>query len=203
MGNSSSLATDQSGWICHLADSCAQGLSGTDVQTPCNWRHGRAAGGFVGWPTDPRSQDGNARRGKPFLCERVNPVSLSEGVAVFTEFQPASSGFRRYRAVGVSVAAHLTVLAAIVLHNPKIFDVGPTWLAHGDGAHTYKLIYIAPDASDNAPPDAAKLIFPRQANKTLASASTATKARSRSLSQWSQTRKPETTTPTPGHRWAP
>ncbi len=87
---------------------------------------------------------------------------------MFTGIQPASSGFRRYRAVGVSVAAHLTVLAVIVFHNPKVFELGPAWLAHGDGARDYKPIYIAPDASDIISPDAAKLIFPRQANKMRA-----------------------------------
>ena len=87
---------------------------------------------------------------------------------MFTGIQPTTSGFRRHRAVGVSVAAHLTVLAVIVFHHPKVFELGPAWLAHGDGAHTYKLIYIAPDASDNISPDAAKLIFPRQANKMRA-----------------------------------
>jgi TonB family protein len=87
---------------------------------------------------------------------------------VFTELQPKNSGFRRHRAVGVSVAAHLTVLAAIVFHSPRIIDLGPAWLAYGDGAHTYKLIYIAPDANDDATSDAAKLVFPRQASKTYA-----------------------------------
>ena len=85
---------------------------------------------------------------------------------MFTELQPVSSGLRRHRVVGASVAAHLAVLAAIVFHSPKVIDLGPAWLAFGDGAHTYKLIYIAPDASDSTPPNEAKLIFPRQASKT-------------------------------------
>jgi TonB family protein len=87
---------------------------------------------------------------------------------VFTGLQPTSSGLRRYRAVSASVAAHLVALAVIVFHSPKVFELGPAWLAHGDDAHTYKLIYIAPDASDDISPDAAKLIFPRQANKMRA-----------------------------------
>jgi TonB family protein len=91
---------------------------------------------------------------------------------VFTGIQPTSSGFRRYRAVGASVAAHLALLGVIVVHNPKVIDVGPTWLAFGDAAHTYKLAYIAPDAADNTPPDAAKLVFPRQANNTHAHSQT-------------------------------
>ena len=59
------------------------------------------------------------------------------------------------------MAAHLIVLAAIVFHNPQIIDVTPTWLAYGDGTHTYQLVYVAPEASDNTPPEAAKLLFPR------------------------------------------
>jgi TonB family protein len=53
----------------------------------------------------------------------------------------------------------LAVLAAIVFHNPRIIDVSPAWLAHGDGAHTYKLVYL-PSDDDIPPSDAAKLLFP-------------------------------------------
>jgi TonB family protein len=80
---------------------------------------------------------------------------------VFTGLQPTKSRFKRYRAVEVSVAAHLAVLAVIVFHNPQIIDVSPTWLAYGDSSHTYQLVYVAPDVSDNTPPDPAKLLFPR------------------------------------------
>ncbi len=83
---------------------------------------------------------------------------------MFTGLQPTNSRLRRYRAVEVSVAAHLLVLAVIVLHNPQLIDVTPTWLAYGDGSHTYQLVYVPPDASDNSSPDPAKLLFPR-ANK--------------------------------------
>lgn len=85
---------------------------------------------------------------------------------MFTGLQPASSILHRRRAVEVSVAAHLAVLAAIVFHNPKVIDLSPTWLAYGDSAHTYKLIYFPSGANKNNDkrPDAAKLLFPR-ANK--------------------------------------
>jgi protein TonB len=62
------------------------------------------------------------------------------------------------------VAAHLALLAAIVFHNPRVIDLRPEWLAYGDGAHTYQLIYTPPN-TDNAPPDAAKLLFPPPASK--------------------------------------
>jgi TonB family protein len=76
-----------------------------------------------------------------------------------------NSGFRRHPAVGVSVAAHLAVLAVLAFHNPRVIDLSPTWLAYGDGAHTYKLIYLRPGANDETPPDAAKLLFPPRASQ--------------------------------------
>ena len=80
--------------------------------------------------------------------------------------EPATSWFRRHRPVGVSVAAHLAVLAVIAFHNPRVIDLTPTWLAYGNGAHTNKLIYFPAGASNNnTPPDAARLLFPREAGK--------------------------------------
>jgi len=76
-----------------------------------------------------------------------------------------ASGFRRHRAVAVSVAAHLAVLAMIVFHNPRVTDLSPAGLAYGDGAHTYKLIYLAPSANADTPADAARLLFPPPASK--------------------------------------
>jgi len=84
---------------------------------------------------------------------------------MFISLQPANSGFRRHRTVGVSVAAHLALLAVIALHNPKVIDLKPEWLAYGDGAHTYRLIYLPPGANHDAQADAAKLLFPTAANK--------------------------------------
>jgi TonB family protein len=84
---------------------------------------------------------------------------------VFTGLQPAGSTFRRYRVLALSVAAHLTVLTVIVLHNPKVLDLSPDWLAFGDSPRNYKLVYFPPSATDNTPPDADKLLFPRQPSK--------------------------------------
>jgi TonB family protein len=84
---------------------------------------------------------------------------------VFTGLQPTSSGFRRYGAVEVSVAAHLAVLGVLVFHNAKVIDLSPASLAYGDSSHTYQLIYFPPSAQNDTPPNAAKLLFPRQANK--------------------------------------
>ncbi len=64
------------------------------------------------------------------------------------------------------MAAHLAVLAVLVFHNPRVIDLSPAWLAHGDGAHTYKLVYIPAGANnDGKPPDAAKLLFPPRISK--------------------------------------
>lgn len=79
---------------------------------------------------------------------------------------PPSSGFRRHPAVGVSVAAHLAILLWFALHNPKAIDIAPAWLAYGNGAHTYNLVYFPPENDKVASIDAAKLIFPRQTSKT-------------------------------------
>jgi TonB family protein len=79
--------------------------------------------------------------------------------------EPATSGFRRHVTVGVSVAAHLAVLAVLVFHNPRVIDLSPAWLAYGEGAHSYKLGYLAPDANENVPPEAAKLLFPPRTRK--------------------------------------
>jgi len=76
------------------------------------------------------------------------------------------SGFRRHRAVAVSVAAHLAVLAVLVFHNPRVMDLSLAWLAYGDGAHTYKLVYIPARANNqDKPPDAAKLLFQPRMSK--------------------------------------
>jgi TonB family protein len=66
----------------------------------------------------------------------------------------------------VSVAAHLAVLAVLVFHNPGAIELSPAWLAYGDGAHTYKLVYLPASAkNDDKPPDAAKLLFPPRMSK--------------------------------------
>jgi TonB family protein len=62
------------------------------------------------------------------------------------------------------VAAHLAVLAAIIFHNPRVIELSPAWLAYGDGPHTYQLVYLPP-GKDDAPTNAAKLLFPQHVSK--------------------------------------
>ena len=84
--------------------------------------------------------------------------------AMFAGLQPANSGFRRYRTLSVSVAAHLALLAVIAFRNPRVIDLKAEWLAYGDGANTYQLVYW-PSGENDATPDAAKLLFPSSASK--------------------------------------
>ena len=62
------------------------------------------------------------------------------------------------------MAAHLAVLAMIVFHNPRVIELRPTWLAYGDSAHTYKLIYL-PSGANDATAAEAKLLFPPPASQ--------------------------------------
>lgn len=84
---------------------------------------------------------------------------------MFSGLQPPDSWGRRswlrhHRTVVVSVGAHLTVLAVIVFHNPRIVKLAPTWLAFGDSAHTYHITYI-PTGNAETPLNDAKLILPK------------------------------------------
>ncbi len=83
---------------------------------------------------------------------------------MFSVLQSTGSGPRRNSAVAVSVAAHLALLAVIAFRNPRVVDLSPAWLAYGEGAHTYQLIYLPP-GDDNTPPDHAQLLFPPPATK--------------------------------------
>jgi TonB family protein len=84
---------------------------------------------------------------------------------VFAELQPPDSRGRgswlgRYRVVVVSVSTHLTALAVIVFHNPRIVQLAPTWLAFGDSGHSYHITYI-PVGKEEITLNEAKLVLPR------------------------------------------
>jgi TonB family protein len=61
------------------------------------------------------------------------------------------------------VAAHLAMLSAIAFHNFAPIDLTSESLAHGDSAHSYRLIYLP--ATGVSSVDTAKLIFPRHPSK--------------------------------------
>jgi TonB family protein len=84
---------------------------------------------------------------------------------MFTGLHPASSAFRRNRAVGLSVATHLALLALIAFHNSRAIDLSSTSLAFGDGAHTYKLVYFPPSANNEASPQKDSLLFSSRLTK--------------------------------------
>jgi TonB family protein len=79
---------------------------------------------------------------------------------VFTDLHSTSPAFRSYRAVGVSVTAHLALLAVIAFHNSRAIDLSSTSLAHEDAAHTYKLVYFPPVANAETTAGNASLTFP-------------------------------------------
>ncbi len=81
---------------------------------------------------------------------------------MFTGIQPAGLWLRRYRSVIASVAAHVALLAVIVLHHPKPIDITPTWLAWGNAEHSYKITYLPPGEN---PAHEAKLFLPVSAAK--------------------------------------
>jgi TonB family protein len=76
-----------------------------------------------------------------------------------TSLKTTSSVFHRHRAVGLSVAAHLAVLAVLVFHSQRVIDPSPAWLAHGAGARAYKLTYFPPGADTAKSPEVARLLF--------------------------------------------
>jgi TonB family protein len=63
----------------------------------------------------------------------------------------------------LSVAAHVAMLAAIALHNFPPIELTSESLAHGDSAHSYRLIYLPAPGVTSV--HTAKLIFPRHASK--------------------------------------
>jgi periplasmic protein TonB len=84
---------------------------------------------------------------------------------MFTGLQPARSPFRRNRAVGLSVAAHLALLALIAFHNSGAIDLSSTSLAFGESAHTYKLVYFPPSSNNETSPQKDSLTFSSRLTK--------------------------------------
>jgi TonB family protein len=72
-----------------------------------------------------------------------------------------SNWLRRNRFALASTLAHLAVLALIVLRNPRIVTLQPTWLAWGDSTHTSQITYIPSGNAEN-PLGEAKLLLPSE-----------------------------------------
>lgn len=66
---------------------------------------------------------------------------------MFGELHPVEIRLRNHRAVAASIAAHVVVFAAILLHRPPVIELTPMWLANGHGNQSYQIIY-APSGSD-------------------------------------------------------
>jgi TonB family protein len=93
---------------------------------------------------------------------------------MFSGLQPTSPWTRRYGAVGSSVAAHLLLLILMAFVTRGVIDITPTWLARGEGSHTYQITYIAPgteETSEETPqsslPVPSSLIKPRPRPKQV------------------------------------
>jgi TonB family protein len=84
---------------------------------------------------------------------------------VFIGLHPARSAFRRNRAAGLSVAAHLALLALIAFHTSRAIDLSSTSLAFGESARTYKLVYFPPSADSETAPQKDSLIFSSRLTK--------------------------------------
>jgi TonB family protein len=61
------------------------------------------------------------------------------------------------------VAAHLALLGVIAFYHRAPIELTPTWIAYGDSAHSYKLVYLPSGANDDTPE--AKLRLPSSAIK--------------------------------------
>lgn len=84
---------------------------------------------------------------------------------MFLDPQTAIPPIRRYRAVGLSVAAHLGLLAAIVIHRSTALQLEAASLAYGAGASSYKLVYFPLNAPEKSPVETAQLTFSPSAKK--------------------------------------
>lgn len=65
--------------------------------------------------------------------------------------------------LGASIAAHLGLLAALLMLHPEAIRMTPFWVAHGDSGKNYRVIY-APSGGTEVPPlDIQKFTAPRAA----------------------------------------
>ena len=79
---------------------------------------------------------------------------------MLTGLGPATPRLKSYRAIGVSVVAHLALLFAIVLRHPGVIELTPAWLAYGESTHSYRVTYFPPGGEDASAE--AKLVLPRE-----------------------------------------
>lgn len=94
---------------------------------------------------------------------------------MFGELYPKERQLRNYRSVAASIAAHVMVLVAFVLHRGPIVELTPVWLAHGSGIHSYRVIY-SPEDGTATDQDKVVLARKRQANPRRPKPTTAKRA---------------------------
>jgi TonB family protein len=79
---------------------------------------------------------------------------------MFSTLPTATPRPRSYGAIATSVVLHLGLLAAVVLHRPRVIELTPTWLAFGDATHTYRVTYFPAGGEDLS--RKATLVLPRE-----------------------------------------
>jgi TonB family protein len=79
---------------------------------------------------------------------------------MFSGLPTTAPRFRSYRTIATSVGLHLSLLAAIILHRPRVVELAPAWLAYGDAMHNYRVTYF-PSSGEETSPEA-KLVLPRE-----------------------------------------
>ena len=79
---------------------------------------------------------------------------------MFSILPSAALRFRSYRTIAASVVLHLSLLAAIIFHRPRVVELAPAWLAYGDAMHNYRVTYLPAGGGDTSLE--AKLVLPRE-----------------------------------------
>lgn len=85
-------------------------------------------------------------------------------VEMFVQTELATAGRARTRGIlGVSIAAHFGLLAALLALHPEAIRMTPYWVAHGDSGKNYREIYAPSGGKEMPPLDMQKFTAPRAA----------------------------------------
>jgi TonB family protein len=77
---------------------------------------------------------------------------------MFGEVHPAEERLRNHRVVASSVLAHLGLLVGFLVYHPPSVLLTPVWLANGQGAQSYHVIYAPKDGEDDPDVQRATLV---------------------------------------------
>jgi protein TonB len=83
---------------------------------------------------------------------------------MFIQTELATAGRSRSRGtLSASVAAHLGLLAVVLMLHPEAVRLTPYWVALGDSGKNYRVIYAPSGGEEVAPPDIQKFTAPHAA----------------------------------------